>query len=65
MGDQKIAFYRLFSFADRLDIGLMIVGVTCAVANGMAQPLMTLIFGKLINSFGSSDPSSVVHEVSK
>ncbi|KAL6991363.1 ATP-binding cassette sub- B member 9 [Sarracenia purpurea var. burkii] len=65
MGDQKIAFYRLFSFADRLDIGLMIAGVTCAVANGMAQPLMTLIFGKLINSFGSSDPSSVVHEVSK
>ncbi|KAF5944013.1 hypothetical protein HYC85_018090 [Camellia sinensis] len=65
LGDQRVAFYRLFSFADRFDIALMIVGTVSAIGNGMAQPVMTLIFGTLINSFSSSDPSHVVHEVSK
>ena len=65
-GDQKVAFYRLFSFADRLDIMLMIVGMVSAIVTGMAQPMMTLIFGNVINSFGSTtDRSLVVHEVSK
>lgn len=63
--DQRVAFYRLFSFGDRLDIGLMVVGTISAILNGLAQPLMTLIFGNIINSFGTSDPSNVLHEVSK
>lgn len=64
-GDQKVAFYRLFSLGDRLDTGLMIVGTISATLNGLAQPLLTLIFGNVINSFGTSDPSHVLHEVSK
>ncbi|XP_060672571.1 ABC transporter B family member 9 [Ziziphus jujuba] len=63
--DQKVPFYKLFTFADRLDMLLMLVGTVSAMANGMTQPIMTLIFGKLINTFGSSDPSQVVHQVSK
>lgn len=63
--EQKVAFYRLFSFADRVDIGLMMVGTVCGLANGLAQPLMMLVFGGLVNSFGTSPPSQVVHEVSK
>ncbi|KAF7145062.1 hypothetical protein RHSIM_Rhsim04G0241300 [Rhododendron simsii] len=63
--DRKVAFYRLFSFADRVDIGLMMVGAVSGLANGLAQPLMMLVFGGLINSFGFSPPSQVVHEVSK
>ncbi|XVE88300.1 hypothetical protein DITRI_Ditri19aG0058900 [Diplodiscus trichospermus] len=63
--DQKVPFYKLFSFADRLDIVLMIVGTIGAIANGLTQPLMSLIFGQLINSFGDTDPSHVVKEVSK
>lgn len=63
--EEKVPFYKLFSFADKLDVGLMIVGTVCAMANGMTQPLMTLIFGQLINTFGDSDPSHVVHEVSR
>ncbi|XP_052201325.1 ABC transporter B family member 9 [Diospyros lotus] len=63
--NQKVAFYRLFSLGDRRDMALMSVGTVCAVANGLVQPLMTLIFGTLINSFGSSDRARVVHEVSK
>ncbi|KAG5254615.1 ABC transporter family member [Salix suchowensis] len=63
--DQKVAFHKLFTFADRLDVALMIVGTLSAMANGLAQPLMTLIFGQLINSFGASDRSNIVKEVSK
>ncbi|OVA18948.1 ABC transporter [Macleaya cordata] len=62
---QKVSFYKLFTFADRLDVILMSIGTICAIGNGLAQPLMTLIFGQLINSFGASDRSHVVHEVSK
>ncbi|XP_024020533.1 ABC transporter B family member 9 isoform X2 [Morus notabilis] len=63
--EQKVSFFKLFSFADRLDVVLMVVGTVCAAANGVSQPLMTLIFGKLINSFGESDQSHVLDEVSK
>jgi hypothetical protein len=55
----------LFNFADKIDVTLMIIGTISAMANGLAQPLMTLIFGKIINAFGSSDPSDVVKQVSK
>ena len=63
--EQKVSFVKLFSFADRLDVLLMVVGSMCAVASGLSQPLMALIFGQLINSFGSSDQSHVLNEVSK
>ncbi|PON33800.1 ABC transporter [Parasponia andersonii] len=63
--EQNVPFYKLFSFADRLDVVLMAVGSICAVANGLSQPLMALIFGQLINTFGSSDQSHVLNEVSK
>ncbi|KAK7331431.1 hypothetical protein VNO77_25656 [Canavalia gladiata] len=61
----KISYYKLFTFADRFDVTMMIIGIISSVANGMAQPLMTLIFGKLLNAFGSTDPSHLVKEVSK
>ncbi|KAL2494601.1 ABC transporter B family member 9 [Forsythia ovata] len=63
--DQKVAFYKLFSYSDRLDIVLIIVGTISAIGNGLTQPIMTLIFGQIINSFGGTDSSHVVHEVSK
>lgn len=62
---EKVPFCRLFIFADKLDALLMVVGTISAVGNGVAQPLMTLIFGDLINSFGGSNQSNVMHVVSK
>ncbi|KAK7295696.1 hypothetical protein RJT34_18607 [Clitoria ternatea] len=62
---EKISFYKLFTFADRLDVTLMTIGTICAMLNGWSQPLMTLILGKLINTFGSTDPSNAIHQVSK
>ncbi|TQE00710.1 hypothetical protein C1H46_013649 [Malus baccata] len=62
---QKVAFYKLFSFADRLDVALMIVGTISAVGNGLSKPLMTLVFGNLINTFGCTDPGHIVPMISK
>lgn len=49
-----IPYYKLFSFAEPLDIMLMIIGTIGAVANGLAMPIMTVLFGNVIQSFGSN-----------
>jgi len=62
----RVPLHRLFAFADRTDALLMAVGTLAAVANGMAQPLMTFIFGDVIDAFGSAESSNrVVHRVVK
>ncbi|KAF8018914.1 hypothetical protein BT93_H3722 [Corymbia citriodora subsp. variegata] len=63
--DQKVPFYKLFVFADRLDVLHMVVGTAAAMANGLSQPLMTIIFGEIIQSFGSANGDHIVKEVSK
>lgn len=63
--NEKVHFFKLFTFADRLDVTLMTIGFICAIANGFSQPLMTVIFGKLINAFGTTDQFHIVKEVSK
>ncbi|RLM94014.1 ABC transporter B family member 3-like isoform X1 [Panicum miliaceum] len=62
----RVPLHRLFAFADRTDALLMAVGALTAVANGMAQPLMTFIFGDVIDAFGSAESSNhVLHRVVK
>ncbi|KAJ8498307.1 hypothetical protein OPV22_008859 [Ensete ventricosum] len=61
-----VPFYRLFSFADSTDVILMVLGSLGALGNGLALPLMTLLFGDLIQSFGgASDIHDVLGRVSK
>ncbi|KAJ7520451.1 hypothetical protein O6H91_19G006400 [Diphasiastrum complanatum] len=62
-----VPFYKLFSFADLLDIVLMIVGTTGAIINGMAVPMMALLFGQAANAFGQNagDPHATAHAVTK
>lgn len=61
-----VPFYKLFSFADSLDYLLIFAGTIAAVGNGSSLPLMTLIFGNLVNSFGEfGNTKEVAHEVSK
>ncbi|XP_062004874.1 ABC transporter B family member 9-like [Rosa rugosa] len=52
-------------FADQYDITLMIIGSLSAIGNGLSQPLMTLVFGGLINTFGATDPAHIVPTVSQ
>ncbi|KAJ9690881.1 hypothetical protein PVL29_013170 [Vitis rotundifolia] len=63
LGQQKVALYKLFSFADESDLVLMPVGTISGMANGCSRPLMTVMLGKTINKFGSTDQShiQVVH----
>ncbi|KAL4199105.1 hypothetical protein AMTRI_Chr03g143190 [Amborella trichopoda] len=61
----SVPFYKLFSFADHVDYIVMAVGTISAMANGLSMPLMTIIFGDLVNSFGESNQANVVDLVSK
>lgn len=76
-----VPFYKLFVFADSLDIILMIIGTIASVANGLAFPVMTILLGHLLNVFGNNmdlhrfiefdalgknaDMHALLHEVSK
>ncbi|CAN1353146.1 ABC transporter B family member 21 [Linum perenne] len=63
---KTVPFHKLFSFADSTDVLLMIFGTIGAVGNGVAMPLMTILFGQLTDSFGQNQNSSdVVQVVSK
>ncbi|CAM8897209.1 unnamed protein product [Rhodiola kirilowii] len=61
-----VPFYRLFAFADGLDYFLIVVGTIGAVGNGLCMPLMTVVFGDLINAFGQNqDTKEILRAVSK
>ncbi|KAK9086195.1 hypothetical protein Syun_028589 [Stephania yunnanensis] len=61
-----VPFYKLFLFADSKDVILMVLGTIFAMANGMAMPLMTVLIGNVVDSFGqNASGDQIVHEVSK
>nr|XP_043635572.1 ABC transporter B family member 4-like [Erigeron canadensis] len=61
---ETVPFYKLFAFADSTDYILMIVGTLGAIANGVCTPLMTILFGELVESFGENN-DEVVDAVTK
>ncbi|XP_030057533.1 ATP-dependent translocase ABCB1 isoform X1 [Microcaecilia unicolor] len=46
-----VGILQLFAYADCFDIVLMTVGLICAAANGVALPLMIIVFGQMTDSF--------------
>ncbi|XP_017980794.1 PREDICTED: ABC transporter B family member 4 [Theobroma cacao] len=65
-GDEKtnkVPFYKLFAFADSTDILLMIIGTIGAVGNGVCMPLMTILFGDLVDAFGENQSNDKVVDV--
>jgi ATP-binding cassette subfamily B (MDR/TAP) protein 1 len=65
--EQSVAFYELFSFADKWDRLLMAAGSLGAVVHGAAMPVFFLLFGELINGFGKNQMHlrKMTDEVSK
>ncbi|KAJ3677350.1 hypothetical protein LUZ60_003074 [Juncus effusus] len=65
--EQSVAFYELFSFADKWDRMLMAAGSLGAVVHGAAMPVFFLLFGNLINGFGKNQMHlhKMTDEVSK
>uniref|UniRef100_A0A0E0JMT7 MDR-like ABC transporter n=1 Tax=Oryza punctata TaxID=4537 RepID=A0A0E0JMT7_ORYPU len=61
----KLPFLEMFRYANGVDKALMAVGTVAAMANGMSEPLMTVVFAAVIDCFGSGDASTVLHRVSK
>ncbi|KAF7130382.1 hypothetical protein RHSIM_Rhsim10G0047700 [Rhododendron simsii] len=63
---KTVPFYKLFSFADSVDVALMIVGTIGAVGNGIGIPFTSVFFGEMIDSFGQNQNNKdIVHVVSK
>jgi ATP-binding cassette subfamily B (MDR/TAP) protein 1 len=50
----KVPFFGMFRYAGRTDFALMAVGTAAAMVNGMSEPLMTVVFSAVIETFGSS-----------
>lgn len=50
---QETVFTQLYRYAGTRDIFLMIVGTIAAMANGVALPITSLLFGKLTTTFVS------------
>ncbi|KAF8696107.1 hypothetical protein HU200_036997 [Digitaria exilis] len=59
----KVPPLVMFRFADCTDAALMAVGTVAAMANGMAEPLMTLVFAAIIECFGDGDDATVLHRL--
>ncbi|CAM6007218.1 unnamed protein product [Sphagnum balticum] len=52
-----VPYYKLYQYADKVDVVLMLVGTLAAVANGLIIPAMLLIQCKVLNSFGTLEGS--------
>ncbi|XP_024534012.1 ABC transporter B family member 10 isoform X3 [Selaginella moellendorffii] len=65
--DRSVPYYKLYSFADAMDWGLIFVGAIGACAHGAAIPVFFIFFGKLIDEFGANydNPTKLGHGVSK
>ncbi|KAM0899548.1 hypothetical protein ACQ4PT_021225 [Festuca glaucescens] len=62
---KKVSLFGMFRYADRIDVLLMVVGTLGAIGNGVAEPLISVLFGNVINSFGESTNSTILRSVTK
>ncbi|CAM0882246.1 unnamed protein product [Alopecurus aequalis] len=62
---KKVSLFGMFRYADRIDVLLMVVGTVGAMGNGISEPLISVLFGNVINSFGQSTSSTVLRTVTK
>ncbi|KAF0917811.1 hypothetical protein E2562_021483 [Oryza meyeriana var. granulata] len=62
---KEVSLLGMFRYADRLDVLLIVVGTVGALGNGISEPLMTILFGNAMNSFGESTSDSILRSVTK
>ncbi|WVZ69166.1 hypothetical protein U9M48_017999 [Paspalum notatum var. saurae] len=64
--EKRVSFTGLFRYADGTDVLLMLLGTVGSLANGVTQPIMTVIFGQVTNAFGdAADLADVLPRVNK
>ncbi|XP_010507941.1 PREDICTED: ABC transporter B family member 4 [Camelina sativa] len=61
---KTVPFYKLFAFADSFDFLLMLLGTLGSIGNGLGFPIMTLLFGDLVDAFGQNQ-TNTTDKVSK
>ncbi|KAG2290692.1 hypothetical protein Bca52824_050296 [Brassica carinata] len=59
---KTVPFYKLFAFADSFDFLLMILGTLGSIGNGLGFPIMTILFGDLVDAFGENQTNSDVSD---
>ncbi|CAH2046533.1 unnamed protein product, partial [Thlaspi arvense] len=63
---KTVPLYKLLAFADSFDFLLMILGTLGSIGNGLSFPIMTILFGDVVDAFGQNQSSSnVTDQVSK
>ncbi|KAF6997237.1 hypothetical protein CFC21_013482 [Triticum aestivum] len=61
----KASFHDLFNNADAADVVLMLVGTVAALASGMSQVVMSIIFGRMVDAFGGATRDTILPRVDK
>ncbi|KAF6991521.1 hypothetical protein CFC21_008597 [Triticum aestivum] len=61
----KASFHDLFKNADATDVVLMLVGTVAALASGMSQVVMSIIFGRMVDAFGGATRGTILPRVDK
>ncbi|CAH8257363.1 unnamed protein product [Arabidopsis lyrata] len=56
---------KMFYFASKWEMLLMILGTIAAVAKGLTRQLMILIYGDLLDALSTTDQENMVKEVLK
>ncbi|XP_056618525.1 ATP-dependent translocase ABCB1 [Triplophysa dalaica] len=52
--EKAVGFFQLFRYATCAEVLLMLIGLLCSAAHGVALPLMCVVFGQMTDSFVSS-----------
>ncbi|KAI7806752.1 putative multidrug resistance protein 1 [Triplophysa rosa] len=52
--EKAVGFFQLFRYATCPEVLLMLIGLLCSAAHGIALPLMCVVFGQMTDSFVSS-----------
>ncbi|KAK9329587.1 P-loop containing nucleoside triphosphate hydrolase protein [Lipomyces starkeyi] len=66
----NLSFFKLYRYSTALDLAILAVGYVCSIIAGTLQPLMTIVFGQLSQTFvdffayGGS-PEHFQHEINK
>ncbi|KIY50745.1 P-loop containing nucleoside triphosphate hydrolase protein [Fistulina hepatica ATCC 64428] len=48
---KPVPFFQLFKYSTNIELLIDAVGLVCAILAGAAQPVMTLVLGRLVNNF--------------
>ncbi|TRY58771.1 hypothetical protein DNTS_034608 [Danionella cerebrum] len=51
---KAVGFFQLFRYATCPEVFLMLIGLLCAAAHGVALPIMCVVFGQMTDSFVQS-----------